>query len=269
MRIWAKVLASAAIISALSGCGSVRGDDSAAGPPNLTPPALAELIPILEAPDSVSVYMGFTSGLFPEGEVFVPTNRAQAEEIWSTISAIDPAQLAPYSGTSPIMGSAMELGIGQGEEHCRLSVILTEESLFVGTRYPEEIEWTWFQGPAKALSLPSTEFGHVTSEVLSDSTDTEHTGTVLVLDGSVAERTVSKGYSAYVQNILEGTAATAEPLNSQGKYEFDLQFTMGGTIYQIESASGIFSREADGTTSVYQLEPNWLYICLLYLETAE
>ena len=108
------------------------------------------------------------------------------------MSAIDPARLAPYNGTSPIMGSAMELGIGQGEEHCRLLVILTGESF-----------------------------------------------------------------------------ATAGPLDSQGKYEFDLQFAMGGTIYQIESASGIFSREADETTSVYQLEPNWLYICLLYLETAE
>ena len=108
------------------------------------------------------------------------------------MSAIDPARLAPYNGTSPIMGSAMELGIGLGEEHCRLLVILTGESL-----------------------------------------------------------------------------ATAGPLDSQGKYEFDLQFAMGGTIYQIESASGSFSREADGTISVYQLEPNWLYICLLYLETAE
>ena len=128
---------------------------------------------------------------------------------------------------------------------------------------------TWLRGSTDAISIPLTEFKNMAGAVLSGTPDTEHTGTVLSLDSSDSDRIVENSYGAFVQNVLEGTAATANALNETEDYDFDPQFTMGGIFYQLERSSGVFSREADVEFSVYQLKPNWLDVCLSYWETTE
>lgn len=58
-------------------------------------------------------------------------------------------------------------------------------------------------------------------------------------------------------NILDGTAASGVQADSAAfNPVFELEY--GGTIWQVDAASGIFSRSEGGNTEYYQLEAGWL-----------
>lgn len=279
MKRWLYLMLAAALLALLGACGAA-GEDAAPSPPayaSASPApvsseplkvSLTDLIPILNAPEQISVYAGFTSVKFPDGNVYAPASDTQAEAILDLLSSVDASQLGPHDGVSDLSGALLDIGIDSGGEHCRLQLMVNPEHIFVGTQYGDDLEAAWLQGPSEAAPFPLSELEAVTTAVLSDTADTAHTGIVLPLDGSDVSSTLPKGGSAMVQNILEGSAHTSAECGAPDSYEFDLSFIMDGVVYLLDSRDGFFSREADGVISVYQLEPNWLQACLTWLGTA-
>lgn len=63
--------------------------------------------------------------------------------------------------------------------------------------------------------------------------------------------------------ILDGAIQAIGAYDGPGGYTFDVQLTMGGTIYMLDSASGVFSREKDGAAVISKLDKQGLdEVCL-------
>lgn len=76
---------------------------------------------------------------------------------------------------------------------------------------------------------------------------------------------VPKANSAYAKTVLDGTLGASGSAAGDAAAEYDLQFTIGRTVYLIDSAAGYFSREMDGVLLYGRLESTWLRPVLIRL----
>lgn len=269
-----KALAAAAVILALllSGCGTSAETPAqeTASPPSSPPvtatePAaeetpepeeptgLSQIFPFIDGCTGVYVNYGFTSRDFFGGQVYVAAGEQAANDIVALLKDADISAFSEYSGE--LMGASVPLKIENASGAGYITLMLDGENLYFSITSDSDSSRKILKGPAQALDYAS--LTELSDAVLAVADDPSLCASVRTLTTDEEPRLILAAHTAKLVNILDGTAASGVQADSAA-FSPEIELEYSETIWQLDAASGIFSRSAGGNTEYYQLDTGWL-----------
>ena len=247
----------------LTACAPSLPPTSLPTPANSKADDISDIIPYLNTPEKVYVYGDYTSYKFFGGTVFVPADKSQSEQIIKLLSSIDMSDFNKCEKSDVLGGGLIEIRIESISGSCNIRILLESDSVSYLVFRFENGESYYFKGDGAAV--PFIDLAKALVTVRNDTADTENSASALLLDGSGKIDSLTKVSSATLKNILDGTAKTSDTYKGSGDYVYDLQLTIGETVYQINATTGVFSKKQNGETAIYVLEGIWLNKCYTLL----
>lgn len=243
------------LTAALCLLGACGAGESAA------PQSIADAVPYLQ-----EATVTFPYKWVGEHPVALPTSDAQAAQLRELLGAIslqgfeacEPRSVG--GGTSIVMDLA---DTGDPAQACRLQILWAGDPRrgdnHAAVLYPEDTYYVAFQlqdGSEQAYlgqsaELPFAQLTQFLDDLVNDREDTANIGRSWLLAAPEEPWVLSKADAATVQVIFD-TAVGADGADCPGGYDGAVEIR--GVTYQLQLATGCFSREEGGATAVGRLE---------------
>lgn len=222
---------------------------------------LTDLVPWLFTAD----WVGFPGILDPtlwDEWSYVKLTPDRVEKVAEILEALDLSAFETYDSMSGV--AYMELFFEKGDESCQLKMGSNtkthDDMLYIWLRLGDNTAYC-LRGPYN--DFPDAELNQLCADERGITDDPDYSGTVVYLDGSKPDRALNIMFASFVQAAMDRTIATAEPYEGDD-YSFDLRITVGDSVYLLDRTNGVFSRERNGETVLYQLEEKLLKRVLTY-----
>jgi hypothetical protein len=235
---------------------------------------------VINDPENISVFVGYTSFSFAGGRVCVVADEERMKYLSNWLSEIDLSNFVEYDGdivdSSNELIPTEELLIENDDKVYRLMIIFAENysylKLIDGDYYlhiDESIMNTiTLRGEAMKGSSHS-ELKEIASSVFQDTTDIQNCVRITVLKNFNTYfpavdtvYTISKWQSAIIENVFEGTISNATSIDSIDEDDYDFQIVIGETTYRFNSATGDFLRDGIGP---YSLDDQWRRLLVMHM----
>lgn len=221
------------------------------------------------SPESIGVYVIYTSASFSGGFVYAPASGEQMREISGLLAQIDLDDFEEYGGE--YIGAGVKMLVGSGGESYTLAIARDADYSYIQFAGADrsEGEKTAFRAPHDAIP-DFTEIYDAAGAVLRNRDDADNCAVVSVLTdygagfGDAGESyTLMKASTAIVKNVLDGTAFGTETARQQDTDAYDLSVVIGGDTYLLNSTAGMFTVNGEGA---YLLDETWRGMLPTYLK---
>lgn len=237
---------------------------------------------IITSPDSISIFVGYTSFEFNGGRVYAETDEQQMNQILAWFSKLDFKTFSECEEVSDDMtGKVFNLSLVKSEKGYHLDIYFKEDGTYISlTKWPSEINVKVVPIANEELAvlygepLPSSDvlsLNDTILDIMKDTDDEENCAIITVKkDFNTNFPTVGttynvrKAYSAQIVNVLDGTISGNNLLDNDVEPEYDLEIHIRDNIYDFNTITGTFTRNGEG---VYLIEKSWLKRLLILMKS--
>lgn len=183
------------------------------------------------------------------GNVCVVTNEEEKTAILEKLYDADISDFVDAELTG-IMGASVSFLLRTENDESDLRIISDSETQYIVIT-SNDTEQICKKGPVDSFAFE--ELNQLVADVMGNEDDIDYAGTVTLIESGF-ESAVNKGNSAYARGIMDVVIAESGTVDAYADDLYDIEFEVCGTLYGINSETGLFYRNDSGEIMYAQLE---------------
>ncbi len=248
----AMILSMIIIISMLVSCKAVSpSTEPPAAPENTQPPISDTIMGTLICPqDSIKTVSIILEHLL-SGDVCVFTNAEEQDSLLNILYGTDISSIEDPT-SSYIGGAAVSLLISTDSKDFTIDIINSTDSQYIrittGSLESGNIEQQVKKVPANTFDWATLDA--LVGNIFRNDSDPVYSGVITVGNTTTS---IIKANTAYAKSYLDRTAQNGTDIADSG-ITYDVEFSVSGIIYSINSETGQFCKDENGTKIYAQLD---------------